>query len=78
MSHPGQEQDEQMQRPEVSEEDVTQTINKLGKSGPAKSKTIEVMEECEKIGKAAPSVFSGARSGVETVLNTRSARPVRK
>ncbi|XP_039654305.1 LOW QUALITY PROTEIN: musculoskeletal embryonic nuclear protein 1a [Perca fluviatilis] len=78
MSHPGQEKDEQMQRPEVSDEDLTETLNRLGKSGPAKSKTIEVMEECEKVGKAAPSVFSGARSGVETVLNTHSARPIRK
>uniref|UniRef100_A0A3B4Z3A9 Musculoskeletal embryonic nuclear protein 1 n=1 Tax=Stegastes partitus TaxID=144197 RepID=A0A3B4Z3A9_9TELE len=61
---PGQE-DEQMQRPEVREEDVTEAKNRLGGSGPAKSKTIEVMEEC-KMGKAAPSVFSRARSGAET------------
>lgn len=78
MSQPGQEEDEQMQRPEVREEDLAETKNKLGLSGPAKSKTFEVMEECEKMGKAAPSVFSGARSGAETVLNTRSTRPVRK
>ncbi len=42
----GQEEDEQMQRPEVREEDLTETKNKLGLSGPAKSKTITVMEEC--------------------------------
>ncbi|XP_045931462.1 musculoskeletal embryonic nuclear protein 1a [Micropterus dolomieu] len=78
MSQPGQEEDEQMQRPEVREEDLTEAKSKLGTSGPAKSKTLEVMEECEKMGKAAPSVFSGVRSGAETVLNTRSARPIRK
>uniref|UniRef100_A0AAQ5ZAD1 Musculoskeletal embryonic nuclear protein 1 n=1 Tax=Amphiprion ocellaris TaxID=80972 RepID=A0AAQ5ZAD1_AMPOC len=71
MSQPAQE-DEQIQRPEVREEDVTEARNRLGFSGPAKSKTFEVMEECEKAGKAAPSVFSRARSGAETVLNTRS------
>lgn len=32
----------------------------------------------EKMGKAAPSVFSGARSGAETVLNSRSAQANRK
>ncbi|CAG5981600.1 unnamed protein product [Menidia menidia] len=77
MSQPGQE-DEQTQRPEMREEDLTEAKTKLGTGGAAKSKTFEVMEECEKIGKAAPSVFSGARSGGETVFNTRSARPVRK
>ncbi|KAM4587772.1 musculoskeletal embryonic nuclear protein 1a [Leuresthes tenuis] len=77
MSQPGQE-DEQMQRPEMREEDLTEAKTKLGTGGSAKSKTFEVMEECEKKGKAAPSVFSGARSGAETAFNTRSARPVRK
>ncbi|XP_073325123.1 musculoskeletal embryonic nuclear protein 1a [Pagrus major] len=78
MSQPGQEEDEQMQRPEVREEDLTDAKDKLGTSGPAKSKTLQVMEECEKVGKAAPSVFSRARSGGETVLNTRSGQPIRK
>lgn len=32
----------------------------------------------EKMGKAAPSVFSGARSGGETAFNTRSTRQARK
>ncbi|XP_034079640.1 musculoskeletal embryonic nuclear protein 1a [Gymnodraco acuticeps] len=75
MSQPGQEEDE-MQRPEMSEEDLNETINKLGRSGPAKSKTTEVMQECEKVGKAAPSVFSGARAGTETVLNARAGPPI--
>lgn len=43
---PGQEGDEQMQRPEVREEDLAEAKNKLGTSGAAKSKTFEVMEEC--------------------------------
>uniref|UniRef100_A0A3Q0SVT8 Musculoskeletal embryonic nuclear protein 1 n=1 Tax=Amphilophus citrinellus TaxID=61819 RepID=A0A3Q0SVT8_AMPCI len=77
MSQPSQE-DEQMQRPEVREEDLTEARNKLGAAGPPKSKTMEVMEECEKVGKVAPSVFSRARSGGETVFNTRSAQPIRK
>ncbi|XP_042261796.1 musculoskeletal embryonic nuclear protein 1a [Thunnus maccoyii] len=78
MSQPGQEEDEQLQRPEVREEDLADAKNKLGASGRVKSKTEEVMEECEKMGKVAPSVFSGVRSGGETVLNTRSAKPIRK
>lgn len=44
---PNQE-DEQMQRPEVREEDLTEAKNKLGAAGPPKSKTMEVMEECGK------------------------------
>ncbi|XP_013864539.1 musculoskeletal embryonic nuclear protein 1a [Austrofundulus limnaeus] len=76
MSQTGQE--EEQQRPAVREEDLTEAKNKLGSYGPMKSKTYEVMDECEKVGKAAPSVFSGARSGAETVFNSRSARPVRK
>lgn len=43
---PGQDEDEQMQRPEVREEDVTETRNRLGLTGPPKSKTVQVMEEC--------------------------------
>ncbi|XP_053171768.1 musculoskeletal embryonic nuclear protein 1a [Scomber japonicus] len=77
MSQPGQEEEE-LQRPEVREEELADAKNKLGTSGQAKSKTLEVMEECEKVGKVAPSVFSGARSGGETVFNARSAKPIRK
>lgn len=43
---PDQGDDEQTQRPEVREEDLTEAKNKLGSGGPAKSKTFEVMEEC--------------------------------
>ncbi|KAK5612062.1 hypothetical protein CRENBAI_000727 [Crenichthys baileyi] len=76
MSQPAQE-DGQTKRPVVREEDLTEAKTKLG-SGTVKSKTFEVMEECEKMGKAAPSVFSGVRSGAETAFNARSARQVRK
>ncbi|KAJ0044139.1 hypothetical protein NL108_008387, partial [Boleophthalmus pectinirostris] len=71
-------EDEQVQRPELTEEDLAEGRNRLGLTGPPKSKTFEVMEECEKMGKTAPSVFSKARSGGETVLNTRSTRPAKK
>ncbi|MED6258708.1 musculoskeletal embryonic nuclear protein 1a [Girardinichthys multiradiatus] len=77
MSQPAQE-DGQTQRPVVREEDLTEAKTKLGGSGTVKSKTFEVMEECEKMGKAAPSVFSGVRSGAETAFNARSARQIRK
>ncbi|XP_019736017.1 musculoskeletal embryonic nuclear protein 1a isoform X2 [Hippocampus comes] len=69
---------EEVQRPAVSREELAETKNRLGEGGPAKSKTFEVMEECERMGKTAPSVFSGVRSGGETALNTRSARPAGK
>lgn len=70
--------EEKQQRPEVREEDLADAKDKLGTRGAMKSKTFEVMEECEKVGKAAPSVFSGARSGAETAFNKPSARPIRK
>lgn len=77
MSQAGQE-DEQMQRPEVREAELAEAKTKLGTSGSAKSKTFEVMEECEKIGKAAPSIFSRGRSGGETAFNVRSTQPTKK
>lgn len=43
---PGQEEGGQVQRPEVREEDLTETKNNLGLSGPAKGKTFQVMEDC--------------------------------
>lgn len=42
----GQDEDEHMKRPEVREEDLAEAKGSLGGSGPAKSKTIQVMEEC--------------------------------
>ncbi|XP_062321260.1 musculoskeletal embryonic nuclear protein 1a [Osmerus eperlanus] len=65
-------------RPEVREEDLVEAKDKLGLKGEVKSKTFEVMEECERVGKAAPSVFSGVRSGAETAFNKPPTRPIRK
>lgn len=56
-------------RPVVKEEDLKGARSKLGLKGEVKSKTYEVMVECERMGKVAPSVFSGARSGGETALD---------
>lgn len=61
--------DGQAQRPEVREEDLLEAKDQLGQRKEVKSKTYEVMEECERAGKAAPSVFSKARSGAETAFN---------
>uniref|UniRef100_A0A8C1QQ55 Musculoskeletal embryonic nuclear protein 1 n=1 Tax=Cyprinus carpio TaxID=7962 RepID=A0A8C1QQ55_CYPCA len=55
-------------RPVVKEEDLKGARSKLGLKGEVKSKTYEVMVECERMGKVAPSVFSGVGSGSETVL----------
>ncbi|KAK3575350.1 hypothetical protein QTP86_025499 [Hemibagrus guttatus] len=58
-----------IKRPEVRDEDLIEARDKLASGTVVKSKTFEVMEECERAGKAAPSVFSNARSGGETVFN---------
>ncbi|MCJ8729570.1 hypothetical protein PDJAM_G00108190 [Pangasius djambal] len=58
-----------IKRPEVRNEDLIQARDKLASGTEVKSKTFEVMEECERVGKVAPSVFSNVRSGGETVFN---------
>ncbi|TSV54874.1 Musculoskeletal embryonic nuclear protein 1 [Bagarius yarrelli] len=60
-------------RPPVKEEDLKGARSKLGLKGEVKSKTYEVMVECERMGKTAPSVFSGLRTGGETVLDKPKA-----
>uniref|UniRef100_A0A3Q3VKM6 Musculoskeletal embryonic nuclear protein 1 n=1 Tax=Mola mola TaxID=94237 RepID=A0A3Q3VKM6_MOLML len=55
-------------RPPMKEEDLKGARSKLGLRGEVKSKTYEVMVECERMGKVAPSVFSGVRTGTETSL----------
>uniref|UniRef100_A0AAQ4PWH4 Musculoskeletal embryonic nuclear protein 1 n=1 Tax=Gasterosteus aculeatus aculeatus TaxID=481459 RepID=A0AAQ4PWH4_GASAC len=55
-------------RPPMKEEDLKGARSKLGLKGEVKSKTYEVMVECERMGKVAPSVFSGVRTGTETAL----------
>uniref|UniRef100_A0A3P8V515 Musculoskeletal embryonic nuclear protein 1 n=1 Tax=Cynoglossus semilaevis TaxID=244447 RepID=A0A3P8V515_CYNSE len=59
-------------RPPMKEEDLKGARNKLGLKGEVKSKTYEVMVEC-RMGKVAPSVFSGVRTGTETVLEKPAA-----
>uniref|UniRef100_A0A3Q1IX59 Musculoskeletal embryonic nuclear protein 1 n=1 Tax=Anabas testudineus TaxID=64144 RepID=A0A3Q1IX59_ANATE len=60
-------------RPPVKEEDLKGARSKLGLKGEVKSKTYEVMMECERMGKVAPSVFSGVRMGTETALDKPAA-----
>ncbi|XP_030632467.1 musculoskeletal embryonic nuclear protein 1a [Chanos chanos] len=67
MSEEGEE--ERMKRPEVREEELVETKGKLGQGLEVKSKTMEVMQECERQGKVAPSIFSKTRSGAETAFN---------
>ncbi|KAM9361559.1 musculoskeletal embryonic nuclear protein 1b [Symphorus nematophorus] len=67
MSQPGEVK--KKKRPPMKEEDLKGARSKLGLKGEVKSKTYEVMVECERMGKVAPSVFSGVRSGTETALN---------
>uniref|UniRef100_A0A8C7RY74 Musculoskeletal embryonic nuclear protein 1 n=1 Tax=Oncorhynchus mykiss TaxID=8022 RepID=A0A8C7RY74_ONCMY len=68
----------QLKRPEVSEEDLIGAKDKLSSKGKLKGKTIEVMDECERAGKVAPSVFSGVRSGRETAINKPQGRQIKK
>ncbi|XP_012691700.2 musculoskeletal embryonic nuclear protein 1a [Clupea harengus] len=69
MSQIGECEDGQAHRPEVRDEDLLEARDQLGQKKEMKSKTFEVMEECERAGKSAPSVFSKVRSGAETAFN---------
>uniref|UniRef100_A0AAQ5YJA5 Musculoskeletal embryonic nuclear protein 1 n=1 Tax=Amphiprion ocellaris TaxID=80972 RepID=A0AAQ5YJA5_AMPOC len=86
MSQPGEVK--KKKRPPMKEEDLKGARSKLGLKGEVKSKTYEVMVECalffyifytsvcvrsERMGKVAPSVFSGVRTGTETVLDKPAA-----
>ncbi|KAF3689548.1 Musculoskeletal embryonic nuclear protein 1 [Channa argus] len=71
MSQPGEVK--KKKRPPMKEEDLKGARNKLGLKGEVKSKTYEVMVECERMGKVAPSVFSGVRRGTETALEKSAA-----
>ncbi|KAI1892744.1 hypothetical protein AGOR_G00136690 [Albula goreensis] len=77
MSEPDEEELKK-QRPLMKEEDLKGAKDKLGLRGEVKSKTFEVMEECERAGKVAPSVFSSLRSGGETALSKPPTRVIRK
>ncbi|XP_012696668.1 musculoskeletal embryonic nuclear protein 1b isoform X2 [Clupea harengus] len=66
MSQPGEVR--KKKRPVMKEEDLKGARSKLGLKGEVKSKTYEVMVECERMGKVAPSVFGGIGSGAETAI----------
>ncbi|XP_067229120.1 musculoskeletal embryonic nuclear protein 1a isoform X2 [Chanodichthys erythropterus] len=67
-----QREEEEVKRPEVKAEDLIGARDKLAFGTEVKSKTFEVMQECERAGKVAPSVFSKVRSGSETAFNKPS------
>ncbi|XP_039545615.1 musculoskeletal embryonic nuclear protein 1a isoform X2 [Pimephales promelas] len=69
-----QSEDQEVKRPEVKAEDLIGARDKLAFGTEVKSKTFEVMQECEQAGKVAPSVFSTVRSGSETAFNKPSKR----
>ncbi|XP_061687268.1 musculoskeletal embryonic nuclear protein 1b [Syngnathoides biaculeatus] len=72
MSQPGEVK--KKKRPPMKEEDLKGARSKLGLKGEVKSKTYEVMAECERMGKVAPSVFSNVRTGTETSLGKPAAK----
>ncbi|KAM6980177.1 musculoskeletal embryonic nuclear protein 1b [Aplochiton taeniatus] len=75
MSQPG-EVKKKKKRPVMKEEDLKGARSKLGLKGEVKSKTYEVMVECERMGKVAPSVFGGLGTGKETSLQNPPAPSV--
>ncbi|XP_078270438.1 musculoskeletal embryonic nuclear protein 1-like isoform X2 [Rhinoraja longicauda] len=62
-------------RPPMKEEDIKGARNKLSAKQPLKSKTYEVLRQCEREGVVAPSVFSAARTGQETVFSKGAEQP---
>ncbi|XP_054564135.1 musculoskeletal embryonic nuclear protein 1-like [Eptesicus fuscus] len=64
-------------RPPVMEEDLKRARGNLTKNQVIKSKTYQVMQECEQAGVAAPSVFSRTRTGTETVFDKPKAGPAK-
>ncbi|XP_030914042.1 musculoskeletal embryonic nuclear protein 1 isoform X1 [Geospiza fortis] len=64
-------------RPPVKEEDLKGARGNLTKNQEIKSKTYQVMRQCEQMGSAAPSVFSGARTGGETVFEKPKDEPAK-
>ncbi|KAM9075841.1 Musculoskeletal embryonic nuclear protein 1, partial [Eschrichtius robustus] len=78
MSQAGTQEDPiKKKRPPVKEEDLKGARGKLTKNQEIKSKTYQVMRECEQAGSAAPSVFSLARTGTETVFEKPKAGPAK-
>lgn len=64
-------------RPPVKEEDLKGARGNLSKNQEIKSKTYQVMRECEQAGTTAPSVFSRTRTGTETVFDKPKADPAK-
>ncbi|KAG5197657.1 hypothetical protein MJG53_016299 [Ovis ammon polii x Ovis aries] len=64
-------------RPPVKEEDLKGARGNLTRNQEIKSKTYQVMRECEQAGSTAPSVFSRARTGAETVFEKPKAGPAK-
>ncbi|XP_075429933.1 musculoskeletal embryonic nuclear protein 1, partial [Ascaphus truei] len=64
-------------RPAMKEEDLKGARNKLSAQTPIKSKTYQVMSDCEKSGSTAPSVFSQNRTGGETAFEKPKEGPAK-
>ncbi|XP_068013974.1 musculoskeletal embryonic nuclear protein 1 [Melanerpes formicivorus] len=64
-------------RPPVKEEDLKGARGNLSKNQEIKSKTYQVMKQCEQMGSAAPSIFSRARTGGETVFEKPKEEPAK-
>nr|XP_033782119.1 musculoskeletal embryonic nuclear protein 1-like isoform X1 [Geotrypetes seraphini] len=64
-------------RPVMKEEDLKGARNKLSSNQEMRSKTYQVMKECEQSGTAAPSVFSRDRTGTETVFEKPKEGPAK-
>ncbi|XP_053324663.1 musculoskeletal embryonic nuclear protein 1 [Spea bombifrons] len=64
-------------RPPVKEEDLKGAKTKLSHQTPLRSKTYQVMKECEQAGSAAPSVFSQVRTGGETAFEKPKEGPAK-
>ncbi|XP_043934844.1 musculoskeletal embryonic nuclear protein 1 [Protopterus annectens] len=64
-------------RPVMKEEDLKGARNRLGPGKETKSKTYQVLKECEQAGTVAPSVFSGDRTGGETVFSKPKEEPAK-
>ncbi|KAK9406267.1 musculoskeletal embryonic nuclear protein 1 [Crotalus adamanteus] len=64
-------------RPPVKEEDLKGARGKLSSQQEIKSKTYQVMRQCEQAGSAAPSVFSRECTGGETVFDKPKSEPTK-
>uniref|UniRef100_A0A6I8QLX6 Musculoskeletal embryonic nuclear protein 1 n=1 Tax=Xenopus tropicalis TaxID=8364 RepID=A0A6I8QLX6_XENTR len=71
------EMDVKKKRPVMKEEDLKGAKHKLAHQVPIKSKTYQVMQECEQSGTTAPSVFSQNRTGGETAFDKPKEGPAK-